>query len=336
MTVSQSETVGGTEPVAEVLWLVPDKPDNISTGRSRIAQGLRERGYAITLTDDKTGCIVDVHGYDVFITTTVAGGLAAPIAKRNGTRVIVDYVDPISQLYDRDGPTIGLIGSELLRTAFRVSDATLYVYDRERTRVNQYDSKAFKTTLGVDFDRFHNPSASVVRRAEQVLNQYDIQSGFAVYIGGFEPIYNIETMLEGAVRSESDLVVAGAGSQADVVERYADRYETIHALGLVDHEIIPGILSKASVGISLVDDPHTVKVLEYAASGLGVVHVDGQATAELPETTTVTQNTPGSVAQAIDNTNRDDTGPTVEYARKHDYGSIVTDYETAIKHTLDS
>jgi hypothetical protein len=73
----------------------------------------------------------------------------------------------------------------------------------------------------------------------------------------------------------------------------------IHYLGTVDHETILGLLAACDVGVSLVDDPHTLKIIEYGAAGLLVVQLAGRAKARFGDRSICTPVEPAEVVRAI-------------------------------------
>src|SRR5699024_5959214 len=146
--------------------------------------------------------------------------------------------------------------------AFRLADHTLYVYDEERERVSRYAREMTKTDLGVSYERFANPDPDIVAAARDRFREAGIGENerLAIYVGGLEPIYHVEELLAAMDRLDDwTLVVLGTGSLASAVKRVAGDRENIVFLGTVSHESIPGYLHVADVGVSLVDDPHTLK-----------------------------------------------------------------------------
>ncbi len=318
-----------------ILWVTPDKPDNISTGRARIADGLRDRGHEVTqIADRKEALTAARDNYDVCISTTAWGGVVGPVAKTTGAAYVVDYVDPVTQLYRSAGTPMGVIGHALHTAAFAAADTVLHVYDSERGRVRLFADDIRRTTLGVDYDRFASPDMATLDAGGVLLDEAGVTGDFAVYIGGLTELYNIREMVDAFRHTDHQLVVAGTGSQQDIVEFAAQTYANVTYLGVVDHEIIPGILHHASAGICLVDDPHTVKVLEYAAAGLPVVHARGRAEGILPDQTFWTGTTPHEIAEQVELAMDSGTTPALaydEYARAHDYQRVIDDYETALR-----
>ncbi len=63
-----------------VLWLTPNRPENISVARKKISEHLKNKGIDVTLrgTTIKTvfRSIYKINKYDVIIGTTRSGGIA--------------------------------------------------------------------------------------------------------------------------------------------------------------------------------------------------------------------------------------------------------------------
>lgn len=321
----------------DIIWLVPNKPENISTGRQRIADGLRERGFSVILTDDRKTALRKTVSEkpDVLMTTTAAGGLVGPPTKITGTKYVVDYVDPILQMYHSSNYVDARLATTLQHFAFTVADGILYVYEEESLRVNRFETPIQKTTLGVDYDKFANPVADSVRQANEVLQRCTnrIPNDFAIYIGGLESIYNIDALIQSAEDHGFELVIAGTGEYSGLVSDAAVRSGNIHYLGVIEHELIPGLLSKANCGICLVDDPHTVKVLEYGAAGLPIVHLEGRAEPVLPNSGVhFTSDESDEIARTVDSANKTtDTTQLQDYAQRHDYERVIDDYESVLE-----
>lgn len=330
--------------MTRVLWLVPNKPDNISTGRQRIAQGLRNRGHTVTLRQDrkthaKTQSRLD---FDVLMASSAAGGLFGPPARLfQRTPFIMDHVDPIRQMYVTANRRNAWLAHALQFVGFRVADGIFYVYDEERPRFDGLSARVEQTTLGVDYDRFADtPSAFSLAAVEAQLDAAGIEPGFATYIGGLEPIYHVPELLHAAARGGWPLVLAGTGHYDDKARRYADAHTNIAHLGVLDHAHIPALLHYAGAGVCLVDDPHTVKVLEYAAAGLPVVHVAGRAMRTLPTGAVhwVAQDRdgvpiPGEITRAVRAAFDDGDGFAAlrEHAEAHDYAGVVAQYDRMVR-----
>jgi len=187
------------QQTANVLWLVPDKPDNISTGRQRIAHGLRDRGHGVRLVDGRGEALQAARsGWDVVMGTTAWLGAAAPLA--GDSKIIVDYVDPIDQLRRSCGRLERSAAYALHRNALRSADGVLHVYDRVASELDGLAAHTAQTSLGVDYDRFADPDADAQDSAAARLAAAGVEGDFAVYIGGLEPPYHIETMLMRSAR----------------------------------------------------------------------------------------------------------------------------------------
>jgi len=320
---------------SRILWLAPDKPENLSIGRARIAQGLRDSGYTVNyeprrLAHVKTQLTDD---YDVLIGTTSLAGILGMQTGLNGKPFVVDHVDPIRQMYRTAGRTKARLVESLQDVAFRLADGILYVYDEEAQRVYGSDALVSQTTLGVDYDRFQNPTGESRDYIAKRLADYDVSGRFAVYLGGLQEIYNIPELLESAKRDGYQLVIAGQGAYEKDCWKASARYENIHYIGSIPHEHVPALLQKASAGISLVDDPHTVKVLEYGAAGLPTVHIEGRAEGVLPDKGVEwTALDPAEIGASVRVAyNYGDPSGLEEYAENRRWSDVVDQYQRVIE-----
>lgn len=319
-----------------VLWLTPDKPADISVGRQRIADHLSSDGLDVTIrgTTPKTlwRSLREAGRYDVVVGTTRAGAIAGALLRlATGTPLVVDHVDPIRQFEENNPRWLAEIVRRLENVAFRVADHALYVYAEERARVGRFAS-ATKTDLGVEFDRFETPSAEARSRAESTLEAHDAER-VAIYVGGLEPIYRVRELLAAATALEDEgwtLVVLGTGSLSDLVERAAATRENVVFPGTVPHEDVPGYLHAADVGVCLVDDPHTLKVLEYGAAGLPTVQVRGRAEDRFDGLVEFCDPTPDGIARAVERAAGTDPDPLRSFARGFDWAEIAETYKEVI------
>ncbi|WP_330631214.1 glycosyltransferase [Halocatena halophila] len=332
-----------TATAVRVLWLAPHTPDGISEGRSWIASALSARGLSVTqrtATPDAIGALFrNRNDYDVIVGTTRAGaGLGLLGSMFSEGAFVVDHVDPIEQFAATSPWWLAGTVDVVERLAFSRADHVIYHYDRERKRIDRSDSSVTKSRLAIQFDRFASPAETVIERARAHLDEFDTPDRRLVYVGGLEPIYRIETLLEATEKlTDWTLVVLGAGSLEDRVERAAERIDSVVFPGLVDNELLAGYLHACDVGISLVDDPHTLKVLEYGAAGLPVVQVDGRARATFEGQVTFCDPTPESVATAIRRAT--ESGPSDELRKRaadHDIEAVASIYERVIRNCARS
>jgi glycosyltransferase involved in cell wall biosynthesis len=114
-------------------------------------------------------------------------------------------------------------------------------------------------------------------------------------------------------------------------ERAAAPTSAIHYLGTVDHETVPGLLAACDVGVSLVDDPHTLKVLEYGAAGLPVVQLAGRAEARFGDRLTYTSTEPAEIARAITAAATQDGTTLQAYVEQFDWAVIADTYAETIQ-----
>lgn len=319
----------------DVLWLTPDKPENISVGRQRIANQLRDAGHNVvvrgTTRETVATSLRERGAYDAVVGVTRMGAFAGLLVSTvHRIPLIVDHIDPIRQFAETDSRLLAPFVALAENLTFRLADHVLYVYDEERPRVERYSNAATKTDLGVDFDLISNPSPEVVERATDELLPSDLRANVAVYIGGLEPLYNIESLLAAVDHLDDwSLVIAGAGSLEDRVSERADGDQVVF-LGAVEHELIPGLLSAADVGVSLVDDPHTLKVLEYGAAGLSVVQLRGRSESRFGEHVSYCRPTAESIADAIRTAHDSRDAGLQSYVEQFDWGAIAETYEETL------
>jgi glycosyltransferase involved in cell wall biosynthesis len=323
----------------DVLWLTPDKPADISVGRRRIADYLREGGWNVTLRGTTVRTVFESlrerAEYDIVVGTTRAGAIAGAAMKLLGTPFVVDHIDPIRQFAEIHSWPLSLAVRLAENAAFALADHVLYVYDEERDRVRRYARAESQTDLGVAYDRFADPDSALVADARDRLAAAGVGADerVAIYVGGLEPLYHIEELL-GAMDHLDDwtLVVLGAGSLKIRVERAARECGNVIFLGTVEHSAVPGYLHAADVGVSLVDDPHTLKVLEYAATGLSVVQARGRAEDRFGEYVEFCEPTPDDIARAVREAGEHGTNEAFrEYVEQFDYERVAAEYARVLE-----
>jgi glycosyltransferase involved in cell wall biosynthesis len=318
-----------------ILWLTPDKPDSISVGRRRIADYLVTAGFDVDLrgTTGRTVArlLSDGRKYDVVIGTTRLGAIAGIIMSRiYRVPLIVDHVDPIRQLRATEPEIVVRTVRRLEHLAFRFAAHVLYVYPEEESRIVSRATASSKTNLGVEYDQFADPDPAVLERACDQLSE--VTDTLAVYIGGLEPMYEIKSLLAAAENFEDCvLLIIGAGSLEPIVERAAADSDNIRFLGQIPHEEVPGYLHCADVGVSLVDDPYTLKILEYGAAGLNVVQLAGRAESRFGGLVEYCSAEPSAIREAIDRASGHNKRGIHHYVERFDWSVIAEDYNQAIE-----
>jgi glycosyltransferase involved in cell wall biosynthesis len=326
----------------KLLWLKPDKPQNISVGRERVSRVLSRRGFDVTVRGTNRRTVVislrELDEYDVLVGTTRAGAIAATALGLIGRLpVIVDHIDPISQLYDTRPRWFAAFVERFENLSFRLADHVLYVYEEEESRVARRSRSYSQTTLGVDYDRFANPTEASLEAANERLASRELNDNIVTYVGGLEPIYNVSTLIDAMDHlSGWSLVIAGAGSLEDEVSGRAANRDDVEFLGTVPHEHVPGYLHRADVGVSLVDDPHTLKVLEYLAASLPVVQVEGRARTRFQDFVTYCALDPTEVARGIeDASQREVNVHALEFAEGFSWESVSSHYEEVLRGVIE-
>lgn len=321
-----------------VLWLRPDKPENISIGRHRIAELLRERGHSAAVENTTPDDFINVlnRNPDIVVGTTRLGAIIGGWRKLlRRTPLVVDHVDPISQFRRNHGAFATWSVSQGEKVTFRLADHVMVVYDEEMPRVDRHAKAVTKTHLGVDFEKFANPTERSVQRAREMLTEHtDPENKRVIYIGGLEPAYHIPTVVDAMEHlSEWDFVVLGDGSQREMIEAI-DR-ENVHYLGTVSHDLIPGFLHESDVGICLLDDPNTLKMLEYGAARLPAVSMKGDAERRFEGLIEFSDLDPRNVAEAI--RSADESAPLdafQKFTKQYSWRSVADQYEEVLKRVV--
>ena len=132
---------------------------------------------------------------------------------------------------------------------------------------------------------------------------------------------------------EWEFVVLGDGSQREQLEQV--RREDVHYLGTVQHELIPGFLHQSTVGISLVDDRNTLKLLEYGPAGIPAVSVKGDAETRFSGLVQFCSLDPRAVAKAIQQARMSNNVDAYQkFVQQFSWRSIADQYEQACKRAV--
>jgi glycosyltransferase involved in cell wall biosynthesis len=329
-----------------VRWLTPDKPENVSVGRRRIAEHLGRAGIDVTLRGTTPRTVLESFrergAYDALVGTTRAGAIAgAALATLTGTPLVVDHVAPIRQFGATHPRPLALAVRLAENAAFALAAHVLYVYPEEEPRVRRYAPRATRTDLGVEYERFAEPDPGAIERARERLDRegVPVDSRVLVYVGGLEPLYHVRELLAAIDNLAGwTLLVLGAGSLEEPVGEAASERGDVVFLGTVSHEDVPGYLHAADAGACLVDDPHTLKLLEYAATGLPAVQLRGRAEARLGDLVAYCGPDPADVARATRRAARsddEDVAALRAFARRHRWRAIAETYERAVRSVTD-
>lgn len=318
------------EPM-KIIWLRPNKPTDISVGRHRLAEALRDFGHDVKVKETTLSQVGRTFtlSADVVIGTTRLGAIVGASRKLlGGTPLVIDHIDPIAQFRENTHPAIAWPVARAEELTFRLADHVMVVYQKEMSRVMRHTESATETHLGVEYELFANPSTGMIEHAREVLaSRVRADAPRLVYVGGLEPIYNISTMLKTMDHLPGwELLVLGDGSQREQVA--SAEATNIHYLGTVDHELVPGFLHESTVGISLVDDPHTLKLLEYGAAGLPTVSVAGTVEERFDGLVEFTELEAEAVATAVEETAAHGvTDQFQAYVKQFSWESIAKQYE---------
>lgn len=324
-----------------ILWLTQNRPDDISVGRRVLASHLREEGFAVT---QKTATphnvfrlFTSLARYDAIIGTTRAGAMAGIVLATLGRiPFIVDQIDPFEDFETQVSWLVAKMVLLMENLAIRYADHVLYVYDSELPRIRQHTNDYSQTDFGVKYEQFADPDPSILNRATNRIPD-DISRNVLLYVGGLDPIYHIEEILQTMdYLEEWTLVVLGTGSLEDKVKQASTERDDVVFFGTVPHEMIPGFYHVADVGLCLVDDARTLKVLEYSAADLPVVHLDGAARERFGGVFEYCDADPCDIAAAVRRATDSDSSNAArsEIAREHSWATISEDYLAALTAVL--
>jgi glycosyltransferase involved in cell wall biosynthesis len=327
-----------------VLWLRPKKPDNISIHSERLALKLQDRGHEVGIRDasvfDLLSPVSDEISPDIIIGTTRLGAFIGALEKRRRRiPLVVEHVDPIYQMKERSGFLKYFAAAWTERFAFRTADHVIVIYESEVPRVTKYNEKYTQASLGVEYDMFASPSRKTVEKATTTISDKGfLDEKILIYVGGLEPTYNISEMVESMdyIDDEWVLLILGDGSLKEYVESVDENRQDVCYLGTVPHEMVPGFMHKSDVGICLVDDENTLKVLEYAAAGLPSVNLKGKAEDRFEDLVYFSGPDPKEIADTVTEAHQEGAKDGFrELAREHGWESIADEYEEAMEKTLD-
>jgi glycosyltransferase involved in cell wall biosynthesis len=330
----------GEEPM-KILWLRPDKPENVSVGRHRLGLELERRGHEVEIRNTTSAQFRQILGEDpdIVVGTTRLGAFVGAWKRVvSGTPLVVDHIDPIAQLRRYHGPvtTWGVDKAEKL--TFRLADHVMVVYEEELPRVHRHASKVTHTSLGVDYDLFADPPEETIQSARRSLaERLPDGTNVVLYVGGLEPPYHLSAVVNAvALLDDWHFVVLGDGSQRNWLEEVAAAEDAVHYLGTMPYEEVAGYMHTADVGVNLIDDQNTLKVLEYGAAGLPVVHVEGEGEQVFDGMMVFCSLESSNVARAIEEAGGSNTSALEELARRRSWKSIADAYEAVLQPLVET
>jgi glycosyltransferase involved in cell wall biosynthesis len=308
-----------------------------------LAFHLREAGVVVTQRTatprNVLRSLITLARYDAIIGTTRAGAIAGLVLAPLGrVPFVVDQIDPFEDFEAQVSWPVAKAVLLIENLAIRYADHVLYVYDSELPRIRRYTNDYLQTDFGVEYDQFADPDPVVLSRAKDRLPE-GVSKNVLLYVGGLDPIYHIEEMMQTMEYLENwTLIVLGTGTLEDRVRKAATDRDDIVFLGTVPHEEIPGFYHVADVGLCLVDDARTLKVLEYAAASLPVVHLDGAARERFGDAFEYCDAEPRDIASAVRRSVDLDTSDADlhDIARAHSWAAISEDYLTVLDAVLEN
>jgi glycosyltransferase involved in cell wall biosynthesis len=273
-----------TGDTIRVLWLRPTKPDNISVGRERVAEHLREMECSVDILDASgldaiRASLVAARGNHDIIVGTVRMGLyvGTILSWLTDRPIIADVTDPIEQIDHLPSPVYRFL-FEFEHFALKTADEVMFVYHSSYTAAKRRGIDGEKIENGVNYEQFDDPDPAVIETAAAELDEAGLDDRpIVVYIGGLTPVYHIGSILEAALRLDAvQFLFIGDGDLSETVAEAATTAENVYYLGTYNHELIPGFVAVTDIGLCLVDAEQPLKVLEYGAAGLPVIAIPGE------------------------------------------------------------
>jgi glycosyltransferase involved in cell wall biosynthesis len=186
---------------------------------------------------------------------------------------------------------------------------------------------------------FASPSRKTVENARATISDKGfLDKKILIYVGGLETTYHISEMVESIdyLDDEWVLLILGDGSLKDYVVGVDENRQDVCYLGTVPHEMVPGFMHKSDVGICLVDDENTLKVLEYASAGLPSVNLKGKAEDRFENLVYFSEPDPKGIADTVIEAHQKGAKDGFrELAREHGWESIADEYEEVMQAVLD-
>ena len=207
------------------------------------------------------------NDYDFFVTYyTTCGLLATLFSRLMGKKVILMYVDDLSELYE---PKIAKILTKHVFTPLvtKCSNLTVTTAYKLKKFINNYSKNVEYIPNGVDLSRFQSNEKS-----------FEDNKNFIIgFVGSFGEWINYEMILEAAklFKNNKDIkfLFVGTGEGFNYFNSAINELNlnNIQLLGVVPHSEVPKILSKVDVCIipfkinRLTDSVCPVKLFEYWA-----------------------------------------------------------------------
>lgn len=275
-----------------VLWLRPTTGENISVGRERIAEHLREQSMSIDVVNcsgkDALSAVLFglLRNYDAIVGTTRAGlYVGYPLSKVLQTGFVADVADPIIQIKDLNKYLYDFF-EWYERMILKRCKQVAIVYDETADRLDTHSIDYTQVENGVDYEFFANPDQDTVNEARSILENsgVDITKPIAIYIGGISSVYYIHDLL---LASEScpnwQFVFIGEGKLDNTVDCIASNNENVFFPGSFEYRLMPGFLDLASVGLGIVPIDQPLKIMEYGAASLPTIAMRSGAESRFSE-----------------------------------------------------
>ena len=263
-----------------VLWLRATTGENISVGRERIADHLRERSISVDVVNASgkdafsavlTGFLGD---YDVIVGTTRVGlYIGYPLSRVLQTGFVADIADPIVQIKHLRKCFYRFFERYEIEVLKRCKEIAV-VYDETADRLDAHDIDYTQVENGVDYEQFANPDPDAVIQSREILENagVDMNNPIAIYLGGISSAYYLHDVLLASERCpEWQFVFIGEGPLESTVNNVAADSANVFFPGSFEYRLMPGFLNHASAGLGIVPIEQPLKILEYGAASLPTI-----------------------------------------------------------------
>lgn len=329
----------------KLLWLKPTKGENISIGRHKIAEKMKQRGHDVKVEEVSGFMALKAFtkwlfkDFDLIVGTTKSGGILGALLKfLRGRGLIVDHIDPMFKYREKHSKIRSNIVAFLQDLSIRYADHVMVAYSEELKRVKEINEESSLVPLGIEYGDFRNPSKVLIKKAKDLLleNDINLSKPTVMYVGGFSSRYNLDKLLDAMRKLDRyQLILIGGGENEKELrkKKRKENIDNVSFLGFYPNKLVPGFLHWGDVCVTLVNDLHQLKALEYAAAGKKIVAVKGELEKKFPKGIFYTSLNPAEISEKI----KEAMNATVEEkidVRSHDYQNIADIYEKAINKVL--
>ncbi len=339
--------------MVRIVWLKPKKPPNISGGRYKIGDGLREKGYDVEFFEVsgsaffKTFFKLLFKKYDILIGTVRTGLLLSYIlSKVKRKKYIADITESFSQYEKHANKTLAKIIKHVEFSAIKKATRATFVQEDYLEEMKNYGVDGIRVTNWVEYDKISSPSQEIIDKTQEILidNGVDLEKNIVLYTGSLSKVYNLDKVIETARNfQKAEFILIGDGEERQKLLDLSKGLKNIHFLGIQPHHLIPGFLYHSDVCLSLVNVEHPVKMLEYGAAGKPTITLKGDPQKKFSDNEAFfIENSEEDLKRALkrlltDRELRRSLGENLrKEVKKYDLVNVINKYEEIIRDALET